>query len=588
MEREIILDKHVEEDRDNVKKIIRDSVEDDAGSGYKGTALKGLMNKGDNLYGLIRERLSENTRNNIEQVKYLEAYEAALSVFRTAALEIRKYVGVRSLEERLSALTSGEDDKGIGKEPLDEIRKLSTDIKDSKFLSNKYALYIAGEIGLSILNSEPTDTKKRMMFGQDNYCSTERDRLTGILSSMATADLEKVINEKERAGEKVSDDDIKYTFESIFTTWTRQFNWNRLKGVAEKFELQDLRLKFDKYSVKAGEFSKKNSVIKLDDKILRVPKEEVIGGGEFEEKIWKNLLVLGCYDPVIKKNPFSPPFVVFTHGEPGSGKTYIANACIYSFSVLCKKLGKPFWGFTHSTTDYASHYQNQSANRLAELGREIREFEGPVVMYVADADNIFMSRNDPSLTQEQRQTMSVYFKMFDGTMIPKIGKVLSIMDANYIDNIDDATKSRLFDQTLLMKRFDNKDDFGKLARLYLTKNKYEVGVKENEWKDIGQYLLDSGLSNRPISQVISKLRTQDLEITEENLIMTYDQNFDIQKKFLKTITKDLVLGSFEAHIESIKEMEQATIDAKIKDQEEQYKRMMESYSKVKYPKGGSE
>ncbi|MBI2672779.1 hypothetical protein HYX19_00820, partial [Candidatus Woesearchaeota archaeon] len=220
--------------------------------------------------------------------------------------------------------------------------------------------------------------------------------------------------------------------------------------------------------------------------------------------------------------------------------------------------GIPLLALTHSTTDYASHYQNKTANELAALGGRIKEFQGPVIMYVADADNIFLSRKDPNLTAEQRQTLSVYFKMFDGTMIPKNGKFMAIMDANDLEGIDDATKSRLFDEITELKRFDKADDFRELAKRSLTKGIDNLVLTDQDWCDIGNYLLNCPLSNREIGHIIKKLR-RGFTIEESMLGKPYDELVKYRNEQLKSITKNKVIELFEEYINTRMEIERKSL-----------------------------
>ena len=322
--------------------------------------------------------------------------------------------------------------------------------------------------------------------------------------------------------------------------------------------------------MKNGEFKTKHDLVIVDDKIMKVTKEDVIGGQKFGDVLWRSMVKLAAYDHEKKQNPYDPPGVIFTFGQPGGGKTFNAHAYMQSFAELCRNKGISLWAFTHSTTDYASHFQNLTANQLANLAHEVNEFPGIVLMYVADADNVFQSRKDPRLTSEQQQTLGVYFKMFDGTMIPKNGKFLTILDANYIEGIDDATKSRVFDVILELERFDKPEQFAELARRSLLKGAGGIiTLPDNEWNEIGKYMLDGPLSNREIGHVIKQLRS-DFVVSEDMLGKTYEQHVQYRNDFLKGITKDAILEHFDKYINTRMEIERNSREQMLADGAERF------------------
>src|SRR3989339_486080 len=59
------------------------------------------------FYQLVIDEFAQNTRNTTSQIQYLDAFEKAVAVFRSTALELRKTMGVLSLEQRLASLEQG-------------------------------------------------------------------------------------------------------------------------------------------------------------------------------------------------------------------------------------------------------------------------------------------------------------------------------------------------------------------------------------------------------------------------------------------------------------------------------------------------
>lgn len=546
MTKEIDLDASVSAETESVKRII---------SRATNGSVSVRISKNTLLYVSVVELLSDNTRNTEAQIKYLSAYEQALGVFRSAALEIRKEIDVLSLEQRCDAQGGSET--------------LKKQIQDAIFFSNRYALFFAGHVGLALLEGQPADITNQFSFGTKHDASKDRDELTDQLAQIATSDLVRICGDKRKRSEQVSDDDLKYTLEAVFTSWIKQFRWSSFKSVAEMYSVDNVRLKFKNYSVGAGEFKQRHSTVVVDDRFMPVTRGEVIGGQEFGQVLWQNFLKLAAYDPTRRKNPYDPAGVIFTYGEPGGGKTFTAHAYIQSFAEVCRQKGIAVWALLHSTTDYASEYQNKTANELAALAGRINAFPGIVIMYVADADNIFQSRKDPRLSAEQQNQLGVYFKMFDGTFIRKNGKFMAVMDANYVEGIDDATKSRLFNEVVEVKRFDKGEDFAELVRRSLTKGAPGVVLSPQDWSEIGDYVLKSPLSNREVGHVIDKLR-RGFTVDEGMLGKSFEEHEAYRNEQLRGITKATVIDGFETYITTRMNVERASYEARRKDDRDRF------------------
>jgi len=565
--KEINLDNQVESELEKVKQTISETTSSKAPK---------RLQMGDTFYTAIVKEFSEGTRNTPEQIDYIEAFEKAVTIFKTASVALRTEMDILTLEQRLGALKQGieqrENITQAQKKTYENAEKekdeLQQQIIDAIFFSNRYALYFAGQVGLALLNAEKADIKNIPSFGTKYDASKESSKLVSLLAEMVTKDIERIASDKKSKGEKVADDDLRYTLECVFTSWINQFNWSTFKDVTEKHNVENMKLRFKNYSLQAGDFKRKHDQVLVDDKLMPIKKENVIGEQKFGKTIWSNLVKLSAYNHEKMANPYDPASVIFIYGEPGGGKTFTSHAYIQSFSELCREKGISLWALTHSTTDYASHYQNLTANRLAELAGKIKDFPGIVIMYVADADNIFQSRKNPDLTAEQQQTLGVYFKMFDGTMIPKNGKFMAIMDANYIEGIDDATKSRLFDEVLELERFDKPEQFADLARAYLTKGA-ESKIPEKDWQEIGKYLLQSPLSNREINHVVKQLR-RDFTVPEDMIGKPYEEHVAFRNKHIQGINKDTIISTFDNYITTRMEIERKSHEAKMKEDTQRF------------------
>lgn len=567
------LDDRITADLERTRLIIAKTSVDESGAGARVLPKK-------SLYYVVLGELSQDTRNTSAQIQYLDTFECALSVFRTAALELRTIMDVLTLEQRLGAQqqaakaqeqqpASSEKPAAVTFASVKEEDGLQKQITDAIVFSNRYALAFAGHVGLALLESEPGDIINRFSFGTKYDASKDRDELAALLVKTAAADFLRICSSKREKKESPTDDDLKYTLEAIFTSWINQFHWRTFHDVGQLHGITDVKMSFKNYSVTAGEFKRRYDVVVVDERFMQVSKDDVIGSEDFGAVLWDNMLKLSAFEPARKTNPYDPASVIFTYGEPGGGKTFTVHAYIQSFAELCKSKGIALWALTHSTTDYASHYQNKTANELAALAGKINAFPGIVIMYVADADNIFQSRKDPRLTAEQQQTLSVYFKMFDGTFIPKNGKFLTIMDANYLEGIDDATKSRLFDEIVELKRFSRPEHFAEYARRLLTKGTKAIGLDDAAWNEVGAYLLSCPLSNREMGHVFKQLR-RGFRVPPDMIGKPYEAHIRYRNEQLAGITKESIIDHFAQYIRTRMEIERKSYDAVRSDDRDRF------------------
>ncbi|MDO8556712.1 MAG: AAA family ATPase [Nanoarchaeota archaeon] len=551
----ITLDQYIPEEQKKVQEVIRDTA--------PVRTPKGRFFDRDNLYLLTTKAFSRDTRNTPAQIQTLDVYERALAIFRTAAKELRTDMTIVNLEEKLASYQQTRREQG---QPIEdaETQRQQTAINEAIFFSNRYALAFAGYVGLTLLGKEPVDIQSMHTFGTLNT-SKDRDKHTEQLAAAAYSDITRIVEEYKTRRELPQDEQLQETFQCIFTSWIKQFNWESYRELTKTNSLEDLTVTYGQYSIHKGTFKQKSTKVEVDEKFMPNRREEIEGKPALETIVWRNLIKLGAYNHERQANPLNPRSVIFSYGEPGGGKTFISHACIQSFADLCKEKNIPLLALTHSVTDYASHFQNQTANALGELAKKIREFPGMVLMYVADADTIFVSRNDPQITQEQKQTLSVYFGMFDGTRIPKNGKFLAIMDANYVDGIDDATKSRLFDEIVEVKRFTEPQQFANLARRKIMKGINVELLTTPEWQAVGEYLLSSQLSNREIDNIL-KGAVGGFDVPEDILGKTWDEQVTYRNEQLRTIiNKDQLITTFEDYKKVRAKIEEESLRKRFED-----------------------
>jgi hypothetical protein len=578
MEREIILDEEVANDLKSVRAIVSKAGTKRAETG------------GRNLYTAIVEQLSEGTRQTEKQLDYLNIYEKALSVFRTASFNLRTAMDTQTLQERLGVLEESLGERSIRvripvQEPQSKSETVQSDentaekdktkrdilkeqITESVGFSNRYALYFAGQVGLSLLESQKAaGIQERLFFGTEYEASENRDGLTSLLAQNTTEDLIRVIKTKRAKNQEISDDDLKFTLENIFTTWVNQFNWGTFKEIAKSSGIEDAVLKYDNFSVKEGEFSRKYDVVLVEGRFMNAKVDDLIAQEEHTKRMQQLLYRLLGWDEKRKDNPFSPPTVVAIHGEPGCGKTMSAHAYVNWFIEECKKLKKPLLAIQHSIDDYGSKFQNETPIKLSARRDKIRDFPGVAILQASDIDTFMPESRSKEPTQEENKVNGIYFSMFDNSRIPA-GKFMAILDANHIDNIDPALKSR-FGERIELARFTKPEDFVKYSRIYLTKNSQGVGISDPEWIELGKYLLNSNLSNREIANVINNLRGG-FEVTPEVITKPYEEQVKFRNDYLKSITLDTVRERFDKFIATTQQMERQSREAKLRDRQSRY------------------
>ena len=148
---------------------------------------------------------------------------------------------------------------------------------------------------------------------------------------------------------------------------------------------------------------------------------------------------------------------------------------------------------------------------------------------------------------------------------------MAIMDANYVEGIDDATKSRLFDKMVEMKRFDKPEYFAELARRAITSGLEGIPINDTEWQEIGQYILGTPLSHREVGHVLRDIGSG-YEIPDEMIGAPFEADEKLVQDYLRSITKEAVLGRFSRYIETRAIIDEKSRTAKMDDDAERFLR----------------
>ena len=171
--------------------------------------------------------------------------------------------------------------------------------------------------------------------------------------------------------------------------------------------------------------------------------EDIVGNDEYVQAGLKLARDVAAFDLEAGSSPKRINPILFGLGRPGCGKTITAHAIGNYFLDYCRQRDIPARFKVIRRTDWASAYQNASANQLVKIFKEeVYGFDGVCGVYWADIDTAFASRSSGDLRSEEKNTLGAVFGIFDGTLIPKDGKWFMICDANYMQ-MDEATTSRI-------------------------------------------------------------------------------------------------------------------------------------------------
>lgn len=525
--------------------------------------------------------LQSRIKNSIEKIK-TTLYDSLPTTKNTSGTDFNPFAPANSQSSNqpsLEVLAEKIVKDSYVKKATQTLVKSNKKITDAINTSNSQALAFAGNVGLELLGVDPVDIRSRAYLG-DLAVDRDVDKLVAHLSSVIQNDLTKTTKNMSaklaqaqnladkknitayQAQQEIKDDYLKETLALVFTAWTKQYVPESHKSVLKERKVDDITTRYGTFSMKNGLFVRKNDLVIRDDRIMNVRKSDIIGNAEFVNVLWNNGMALLGYNQKEKDNKFKPASTIFTYGDPGCGKTYTAHGVLQSLADVAQRVGLPLKIMSLNVSDFASTYQNATALRLEELAEEINRFNGPVIMYVGDADTIFQSRNAGNITQEQNQTTGVFLKMFDGQLIEKNGKFTTIMDANFIDGIDPATRSRLFDEIQELKRFDQPSHYVEYIKRKLV-GLDNFWVKDKDLMPLGKYILDNNVfSNRTIDHVLKGMQ-RGFVVTEDMLLLSQKEKSALTKKHMRsTITATTLRDSFENYAHTLKNIEKASYKAR--------------------------
>lgn len=251
--------------------------------------------------------------------------------------------------------------------------------------------------------------------------------------------------------------------------------------------------------------------------------------------------------------------VLFVLGDPGCGKTVTAHAIGNHFLDLCRRHDIPARFRIIRRTDWASHYQNKSANELLRIFKEeIFGFPGVAGAYWPDIDTAFAAREDPGIRGEDKAVLGTLFGLLDGTIGPRNGKWFLIADANYL-SMDKAALSRLTQDPHYAKGPRSAGDFVELMReKKLGKMRDHVKLSDEQWEEFGRRCVECRLSGRAVdnmaNQVMAELER--VALPEEYFSMPYERKNELLYTLRRDFTFEQVMTMVDRYVQFEREAEE--------------------------------
>jgi hypothetical protein len=280
--------------------------------------------------------------------------------------------------------------------------------------------------------------------------------------------------------------------------------------------------------------------------------EDIVGNQEYVEAGLKLARDIAAFDLETGTSPKRINPVLFGLGRPGCGKTITAHAIGNYFLEYCAARDIPARFKVIRRTDWASAYQNASANELVRIFKEeVYGFEGVCGVYWPDIDTAFASRGSGDLRMEEKNNLGAVFGIFDGTLIPKDGKWFMICDANFMQ-MDEATRSRIAQNPFTVEGPTTGSDFVTLFRDVLLRDvKRYISPDDSRWAEVGEACVKFKLSGRNVESIANNIRAhvQDFEYPDEYFKADIDTRRQIIDRLSKRVGIDEMLDRIKRFAE---------------------------------------
>jgi hypothetical protein len=287
--------------------------------------------------------------------------------------------------------------------------------------------------------------------------------------------------------------------------------------------------------------------------------EDVVGNAEFMQAGLRLARDVAAFDLRQHRSAKRINPVLFALGRPGCGKTITAHAIGNYFLEYCRAHDVPARFRVIRRTDWASAYQNASANELVRIFKEeVYGFDGVCGVYWPDIDTAFASRDSGDLRSEEKNTLGAAFGIFDGTLIPKDGKWFMICDANFMQ-MDEATISRIAQNPFQVKGPETVADYVRLLRDVLLKDSVRfIDADQAGWDALGKACLDADLSGRAVESIAGNVRSiiQDFEYPDEYFRADFAERVKIIERLSRRVPVAKVIELIGNYVQFHKDAEE--------------------------------
>lgn len=301
-------------------------------------------------------------------------------------------------------------------------------------------------------------------------------------------------------------------------------------------------------------FAAKSAENEEPGELLPIHHTDIVGNKDYIDAGLRLARDVAGFDFVAGSNPKKLNPVLFGQGSPGCGKTITAHAIGNYFLDYCRQRNVPAKFLVIRRTDWASSYQNASANKLVEIFKEqVQAYPGVVGVYWPDIDTAFAARSSPGLRSEESNILGASFGIFDGTLIPKNGKWFLICDANYM-HMDEATLSRISQDPYKILGPVSAADFVELMRdKKLSEFSDLLPLSDEQWAEIGQMCVDFEFSGRNVDSICQKIQVEIQNVDPPDEYYTSD--FATRKKILRELAKPIGFERLKTVLEGYKNFE---------------------------------
>jgi hypothetical protein len=312
--------------------------------------------------------------------------------------------------------------------------------------------------------------------------------------------------------------------------------------------------------------------LEAESGLLPVAPTDIVGNDAYVEAGLKLARDVAGFDFDAGKNPKKINPVLFGLGRPGSGKTITAHAVGNYFLDYCRQRDVPAQFRVIQRTEWASSYQNASAQNLVRIFREeIYGFDGVSGVYWPDIDTAFASRQAQGLRMEEKQNLGAVFGVFDGTLLPKDGKWFLICDANTL-HMDEATVSRIAQNPMSVDGPTEPAQYVEMMRdLMLDDVREFLPGEDAVWQKVGELCLQHDLSGRNVESICNNIRghIQDFEYPDEYFAADQAQ----RRAIIESLCQPVSAEEMAEYVEDFVEFRQ---DAEDEAEEGKFEREVES------------